>query len=53
METPIMGLFLKLVSGESKHRAVADWRAGKDIRARAIMPAAGVDVLVESRCSHF
>lgn len=37
-----------LVSGESKHRAVAEWRVGKDIPARAIMPAAGVDVLVES-----
>lgn len=37
-----------LVSGESKHRAVAEWRAGKDIPVRAIMPAAGVDVLVES-----
>jgi 6-phosphogluconolactonase len=37
-----------LVSGESKHRAVAEWRAGKDIPARAIMPAAGVDVLVAS-----
>ncbi|MFZ5557444.1 MAG: 6-phosphogluconolactonase [Pseudomonadota bacterium] len=37
-----------LVSGESKHRAVGKWRAGKDIPARAIMPAAGVDVLVES-----
>lgn len=37
-----------LVSGESKHRAVAEWRAGKDIPARAIMPVAGVDVLVES-----
>jgi 6-phosphogluconolactonase len=37
-----------LVSGDSKHRAVAEWRAGKDIPARAIMPAAGVDVLVES-----
>lgn len=36
-----------LVSGESKHRAVAEWRAGKDIPVRAIMPAAGVDVLVE------
>jgi len=39
---------LFLVSGESKHRAVAEWRAGKDIPARAINPAAGVDVLVES-----
>jgi 6-phosphogluconolactonase len=37
-----------LVSGEGKHRAIADWRAGKDIPARAITPAAGVDVLVES-----
>jgi 6-phosphogluconolactonase len=37
-----------LVSGESKHRAVAAWRAGKDIPARAITPVAGVDVLVES-----
>jgi 6-phosphogluconolactonase len=37
-----------MVSGESKHRAVAAWRAGKDIPARAILPAAGVDVLVES-----
>lgn len=39
---------LFLVSGESKHRAVAEWRAGMDIPARAIMPPAGVDVLVES-----
>jgi 6-phosphogluconolactonase len=39
---------LFLVSGESKHQAVAMWRAGKDIPARAIVPAAGVDVLVES-----
>ena len=39
---------LFLVSGESKHRAVADWRAGKIIPARAIMPEAGVDVLLES-----
>ncbi len=37
-----------LVSGESKHWAVAEWRAGKGIPARAIMPAVGVDVLVES-----
>jgi len=37
-----------LVSGKSKHRAVAAWRAGKAIPARAITPAAGVDVLVES-----
>jgi 6-phosphogluconolactonase len=37
-----------LVSGELKHKAVAEWRAGKNIPARAIMPVAGVDVLVES-----
>jgi 6-phosphogluconolactonase len=37
-----------LVNGESKHKAVAEWRAGNDIPARAITPAAGVDVLVES-----
>mgnify|MGYP001567126738 CR=1 FL=1 len=37
-----------LVAGESKHEAVAEWRNGKNIPARAIAPAAGVDVLVES-----
>ena len=37
-----------LVSGEVKHRAIFDWRAGKNIPARAITPVAGVDVLVES-----
>ncbi len=37
-----------LVCGEAKHRAIVDWRAGKDIPARAITPVAGVDVLVES-----
>ena len=37
-----------LVSGEAKHQAVIDWRAGKDIPARAITPVAGVDVMVES-----
>ena len=37
-----------LVSGASKHHAVAAWRAGENIPARAVMPAAGVDVLVES-----
>lgn len=36
-----------LVSGESKRSAVAKWRSGDDIPARAIIPAAGVDVLVE------
>ncbi len=39
---------LFLVNGKAKHRAVAEWRSGKDVPARAIMPAAGVDVLVES-----
>ncbi len=38
---------LFMINGESKHQAVADWLAGKNIPARAIMPAAGVDVLVE------
>jgi len=37
-----------LVSGESKHKAVARWRAGEKIPARAIMGENGVDVLVES-----
>lgn len=37
-----------LVSGASKHKAVARWRAGESIPARAIMGETGVDVLVES-----
>ena len=37
-----------LVNGKSKHMAVAKWRKGKNIPARAIMPTAGVDVLLES-----
>lgn len=37
-----------LVAGESKRKAVAEWRNGKNIPAQAIAPAAGVDVLVES-----
>lgn len=37
-----------LVSGELKHKAVAEWRAGRNIPARSIRPAAGVDVLLES-----
>ena len=37
-----------LVSGSSKQHAVAAWRAGRNIAARAVAPAAGVDVLVES-----
>lgn len=39
---------LFLVEGEGKRQAVADWRAGADIPARAVTPAAGVDVLVTS-----
>ena len=37
---------LFMVSGESKHVALAQWRAGAAIPARAITPAAGVDALV-------
>lgn len=37
-----------LVSGASKHKVVARWRAGENIPARAIMGETGVDVLVES-----
>lgn len=37
---------LFLVAGESKRAAVARWHAGEPIPARAIRPAAGVDVLV-------
>lgn len=37
-----------MVSGASKHEAVARWRAGENIPARAIMGETGVDVLVES-----
>ena len=37
-----------LVSGNAKRPAVAQWRTGKSIPARAIVPAAGVDVFVEA-----
>ena len=37
---------LFLVAGPSKRAALARWRAGEQIPARAIRPAAGVDVLV-------
>jgi 6-phosphogluconolactonase len=37
-----------LVAGRDKRGAVAQWRAGARIPARAIVPAAGVDVVVES-----
>lgn len=39
---------LFLVDGDAKRDAVARWRAGADIPARAIRPRAGVDVLVEA-----
>jgi len=39
---------LFMIKGESKHEAVTDWLAGKNIPALAIRPAAGVDILVES-----
>lgn len=39
---------LFLVTGESKHEAVMNWRAGANIPARAIIPLHGVDVLAES-----
>jgi len=35
-----------MVSGEFKRETLAQWRAGAGIPARAITPAAGVDVLV-------
>ena len=37
-----------LISGESKHIVVDKWRKGSRIPAQAIMPIAGVDVLLES-----
>lgn len=39
---------LFLVTGDSKHEAVMNWRAGANIPAHAIEPRYGVDVLVES-----
>jgi 6-phosphogluconolactonase len=39
---------LFLVEGESKRSVVALWRAGEDLPAGSIRPAAGVDVLIES-----
>ena len=39
---------LFLVTGESKHEAVMNWRAGANIPARAITPRHGVEVLAES-----
>ena len=37
-----------LVEGEAKRDAVKRWRMGAELPARAILPRAGVDVLVES-----
>jgi 6-phosphogluconolactonase len=39
---------LFLVAGESKRDAVARWRAGEQLPAAAIRPAAGVDVLIST-----
>jgi len=39
---------LFLVAGESKRSAVTEWRNGKNIPAYAIVPLAGVDILIES-----
>lgn len=36
-----------LVTGAAKRRAVADWRQGRDIPARHIIPAAGVDLFMD------
>lgn len=43
---------LFLVAGASKRDAVTRWRAGANIPARAVTPAAGVDVLVEVALLH-
>jgi 6-phosphogluconolactonase len=39
---------LFLVMGESKRDAVARWRAGEQVPAAAVRPAAGVDVLIST-----
>ncbi|MDW7565742.1 MAG: 6-phosphogluconolactonase [Nitrosomonadaceae bacterium] len=39
---------LFIVAGESKRNAVAKWRHGENIPAQAIVPEAGVDILIES-----
>jgi 6-phosphogluconolactonase len=39
---------LFLVAGESKHQAVADWRAGKLLPVCSITPQSGIDVIIES-----
>lgn len=42
------GQVLFLVTGERKREAITRWRAGENIPARAIVPTAGVDVLLET-----
>jgi 6-phosphogluconolactonase len=39
---------LFLVNGESKRDAVARWRAGDEVPAHSIAPAAGVDILIDA-----
>jgi len=39
---------LFLIGGDGKRDALAAWRAGRDLPARSIAPAAGVDVLLEA-----
>jgi 6-phosphogluconolactonase len=39
---------LFLVAGDSKREAIAHWRAGEQLPAAAIRPAAGVDVLIST-----
>lgn len=38
---------LFLIEGQGKRQAVADWRAGKEIPASAVMAPSGVDVLLD------
>ena len=40
-----------LVTGEAKRRALADWRDGRPIPARAITPPDGVDIWFENRAA--
>jgi 6-phosphogluconolactonase len=42
------GTVLFLISGESKRKALADWRSGGAIPASAICPPKGIDVLVST-----
>ena len=42
---------LFLITGETKRRAIAAWRDGKPIPARAITPPGDVDIWVESRAA--